>query len=51
VECEWRHPGDVDLSHLRRDDALLFVASQDEAEALAPLSPWPVTVVPRRSTA
>jgi hypothetical protein len=51
VECEWRHPGDVDLSHLRRDDAMLFVASQDEAEALAPLSPWPVTVVPRRSTA
>ena len=49
-EREWRYPGDVDLSCLTHDDALLFVPSRGEAEVLARISPWPVTVVPQPPT-
>lgn len=44
-EREWRHPGELDLSRLAADDALLFVPSQAEALALAETSPWPIVVL------
>jgi hypothetical protein len=45
AECEWRHVGDVSLSELRPDAALLFVPSIAEAQLLVEVSRWPVTVV------
>jgi len=47
VEDEWRIVGDVDLSRIPSDAAMVFVPSQPEAAAIAKLSPWPVTVVGR----
>jgi hypothetical protein len=46
VEHEWRVAGDVDLSGIPADDALVFVPTEPEAQALAGVSRWPVTVVP-----
>jgi hypothetical protein len=48
VEDEWRTVGDVDLSQIPRDAAMVFVPSQAEAAAVADLSRWPVTVVHRQ---
>ena len=44
-EQEWRHIGDVDLSKLPRDAALVFVPTDDEARQLAPLCHWPITLL------
>jgi hypothetical protein len=44
VEHEWRHLGDLDLSALGRDEALLFVPDEEKARLLLEFSPWPVTV-------
>lgn len=46
VEREWRVVGDVDLSELPADRALVFVPTRDEAQQVARVSPWPVTIVP-----
>ncbi len=43
-ECEWRHLGDVDLSLVPADSAVVFVPSACEAERLALVSRWPVVV-------
>ena len=48
-EAEWRVPQDVDLSEASRDDLLLFVPTQAEAQQLAAISPWPVLVLPSNS--
>lgn len=47
-EAEWRVPQDVNLSEARRDDLLLFVPTQAEAQQLAAISPWPVLLAPSR---
>ena len=44
-EREWRHVGDVDLAHLPKDEGLVFVPTIHEAQQLAAISPWPITVV------
>jgi hypothetical protein len=46
VEDEWRVIGDIDLSRIPDDDAMLFVPSRAEAREIAAVSRWPVTVVP-----
>ena len=46
VEREWRHPGDLDLTELTSDDALLFVPDFEAAKSVAKLSSWPVTLLP-----
>ena len=46
-ELEWRVPQDVNLSKASRDDLLLFVPTQAEAQQLAAISPWPVLVAGR----
>jgi hypothetical protein len=46
VEREWRHLGDVDLSHLPDTDGMVFVPTHADAEAVARISRWPVTVLP-----
>jgi hypothetical protein len=43
-ECEWRHLGDVDLSLVSADDAMLFVPTADEAEQLTLASRWPIAI-------
>lgn len=45
VEREWRHVGDVDLGHLPREAAVLFVPTLEEARWLSQCSRWPVTVL------
>jgi hypothetical protein len=45
AEQEWRHIGDLDLSLLSNDEALVFVPSQLEAARIARISRWPVTVL------
>ena len=45
LEREWRHVGDVELNGLARNDAIVFVPSEAEAEMLLETSPWPVTVL------
>jgi hypothetical protein len=47
VEREWRHIGDVALGDVPSEAGLLFVPSEAEAQSLARISPWPVTVVRR----
>lgn len=47
VEREWRHQGDLDLSNLAADDALLFVPRHADVVRLAPWSPWPITLWPQ----
>jgi len=49
VEREWRHVGDVDLSELPPEAGLVFVPSRREADQLAPLSRWPLTILRRAS--
>ena len=46
VEREWRHPGDLDLTTLTPDDALVFVPDFEAAKSLARISPWPITLWP-----
>ena len=46
VEREWRHVGDLDLSQLSRDDALVFVPNFAAARRLSVISPWPITLWP-----
>ena len=46
VEREWRHVGDLDLSQLSRDDALIFVPNFAAARRLSAVSPWPITLWP-----
>ena len=46
VEDEWRVVGDVDLVALPADAALLFVPTESEAQQIATVSRWPVTIVP-----
>ncbi len=45
IEQEWRHVGDVDLSQLPGEQAIIIVPTEDEAEAMAAISPWPVAVL------
>jgi hypothetical protein len=46
VEDEWRVVGDVDLTGISDDGAMLFVPSQAEAQEIAQVSRWPATAVP-----
>jgi hypothetical protein len=45
AESELRHSGNVALDQLPDDAAFVFVSSEDEAERVAAISPWPVAVV------
>jgi hypothetical protein len=45
LEREWRHVGDLDLSSLAADDAMLFAPTDAAARKLLEISPWPVTVL------
>ena len=45
VEQEWRHLGDLPLDDLPPNAGFVFVASLAEAEEMAAVSRWPVTVV------
>ncbi|MGB6044598.1 MAG: hypothetical protein WBF93_15675 [Pirellulales bacterium] len=45
AEREWRHAGNVALDQLPDDAAFVFVSSEDDAERVAAISPWPVAVV------
>ena len=45
AEREWRHVGDVDLSQLPADAALVFVPTHDEADKVAQISRWPIVVL------
>jgi hypothetical protein len=47
-EQEWRHVGDLDLTLLSDGDAFVFVPSRAEADRIAAISRWPVTVLPAR---
>lgn len=47
-EQEWRHLGSLDLTLLSDDDAMVFVPSRAEADRIAAISRWPVTVLPAR---
>lgn len=42
VEQEYRHKGDLDLSAIPHEDAIVFVANDDDREFIKPFSPWPV---------
>lgn len=44
-EREWRHLGDLDLSELAQQDALVFVPDAESARTVLGVSPWPVTVL------
>ena len=46
VEREWRHIGDLDLSRLSHEDALVFVPNFAAARRLSAVSPWPITLWP-----
>lgn len=46
VEQEWRHRGDVDLSQVPDDAAVVFVSTASEASRLRAISRWPVIVLP-----
>ena len=46
IEQEWRHLGDLDLSHATASDVLLFVPSFEAAKSLAKIVSWPVTLWP-----
>jgi len=45
LEREWRHVGDVDLAELSSEDAIIFVPTDAQAERVAAISRWPVTVL------
>jgi hypothetical protein len=42
VEKEWRHPGDLDLTRLGRDDAIVWVTSPNQIPEIQTISPFPV---------
>ena len=42
VEQEFRHKGDLDLSAIPREDAIVFVETDSDREFIQPFSPWPV---------
>lgn len=42
VECEYRHIGDLDLATIEREDAIVFVKSEDEKQLIESFSRWPV---------
>jgi hypothetical protein len=42
IENEWRHLGDLDLSHFGQRDATVFVLTEEEAIILQKDSPFPV---------
>lgn len=44
AEQEWRFPGDVNLSELTADDAFVIVPTFEDAKALQPACPWPITL-------
>lgn len=46
VEREWRHPGDLDLSHASANDVLLFAPNYESAKSLAQITDWPITLFP-----
>lgn len=46
IEREWRHIGDLDLSHLPRECGLVFVPNYATARRIATVSSWPVTLWP-----
>ena len=46
VEDEWRVLGTIDLAEFPADAALVFVPTAAEAEKMAAISRWPVTIVP-----
>ncbi len=48
IEQEWRQLGDVDLSELPSDAAIVFVPSLEEAQQMAMVSRWPITVLSPR---
>ncbi len=45
IEAEWRVVGDLNLTHLRADEAMVFVASDADARNLAPYCRWPIVVL------
>jgi len=49
VEQEWRYAGDIDLSLLSEDDAIIFVPTEGEARSLAAISRWPIRLVSSKS--
>ncbi len=48
IEREWRHISDVDLAELPSEAGLIFVPTREEAEQLATISRWPITVLGSR---
>ncbi len=44
-EREWRHLGDLTLDDLPRDQAVVFVPSEQDCDALSTVSPWPVVAL------
>jgi hypothetical protein len=46
-EKEWRVLGDVDLSQVGPNDAIVFVGRGSDVAAIAELSIWPVVVLPQ----
>lgn len=51
LERESRHVGNLDLKKLPPEAGLVFVPTLEEAERIATISPWPVTVLDRDATA
>lgn len=49
-EAEWRSPRSVDLRKLEKADIKVFVPSRDQAEQLASLCDWPITVTGQPSS-
>lgn len=45
-EREWRWLGDLDLNRFSPCDVRVFVPTAEQAETLAPLCPWSISVVP-----
>ena len=44
-EKEWRLKGDIDLTRVGPDQAVVFVRSLVDAETVAAVSRWPVVVL------
>ena len=45
IEDEWRYVGDFDLAKVAPHQAIVFVASEDDAKLISPVSSWPVLVL------
>ena len=45
VEREWRALGNIDLSELSSDEGVVFVKTETEANTLASISSWPISVL------